>query len=179
MSIAVTATEPSHQEQALLRSNLVFERLAEPFRRELKLHCYRMLGSLDEAEDAVQETYLRAWRNFDSFEGHGSFRAWLYRIATNACLNALASRKNVQRLLPDQHAPATMQIRTARRQPTWRGSNLTLTRISKASLMKRRARRRAMRPAKRCSLRSCGHPAAAAAPARRALAVRRPRLGSG
>ena len=110
MSIAVTATEPSHQEQALLRSNLVFERLAEPFRRELKLHCYRMLGSLDEAEDAVQETYLRAWRNFDSFEGHGSFRAWLYRIATNACLNALASRKNVQRLLPDQHAPATVQM---------------------------------------------------------------------
>ena len=110
MSIAVTATEPSHQEQALLRSNLVFERLAEQFRRELKLHCYRMLGSLDEAEDAVQETYLRAWRNFDSFEGHGSFRAWLYRIATNACLNALAGRKNAQRLLPDQQAPATVQM---------------------------------------------------------------------
>jgi RNA polymerase sigma-70 factor (ECF subfamily) len=53
---------------------------------------------------------LRAWRNFDSFEGHGSFRAWLYRIATNACLNALAGRKNAQRLLPDQQAPATVQM---------------------------------------------------------------------
>jgi len=110
MSIAVTATEPSHQEPASQRSNQVFERLAEPFRRELKLHCYRMLGSLHEAEDAVQETYLRAWRNFDSFEGHGSFRAWLYRIATNTCLNALAGRKNAQRLLPDQQAPATVQM---------------------------------------------------------------------
>ena len=110
MSIAVTATEPSHQEPASQRSNQVFERLAEPFRRELKLHCYRMLGSLHEAEDAVQETYLRAWRNFDSFEGHGSFRAWLYRIATNACFNALAGRKNAQRLLPDQQAPATVQM---------------------------------------------------------------------
>ena len=110
MSIAVTATEPSHQEPASQRSNQVFERFAEPFRRELKLHCYRMLGSLHEAEDAVQETYLRAWRNFDSFEGHGSFRAWLYRIATNACFNALAGRKNAQRLLPDQQAPATVQM---------------------------------------------------------------------
>jgi RNA polymerase sigma-70 factor (ECF subfamily) len=101
--------EPYHQEQASEHANQAFERLAEPFRREIKLHCYRMLGSLHEAEDLVQETYLRAWRSFDSFEG-GSFRAWLYRIATNACLNALASRKHVQRLLPDQQAPATPTV---------------------------------------------------------------------
>ena len=91
-------------------ANQEFERLAEPCRREMKLHCYRMMGSLHEAEDLVQETYLRAWRHFDSFERGTSIRAWLYRIATNACLNALASRKNAQRWLPDQHAPATVQM---------------------------------------------------------------------
>jgi RNA polymerase sigma-70 factor (ECF subfamily) len=82
-----------------------FEQLAEPFRREIRLHCYRMLGSLHEAEDLVQETYLRAWRNFASFDGV-SMRAWLYKIATNACLNALESRKHQQRYLPDQLGPA-------------------------------------------------------------------------
>ena len=75
-----------------LDDQATFEALAERHRRELQLHCYRMLGSLEESEDLVQETFLRAWRWRQRFEGRASARAWLYRIATNACLDTLARR---------------------------------------------------------------------------------------
>ena len=69
-----------------------FGALAEARRRELHVHCYRMLASFDEAEDAVQETLLRAWRSRDTFDASTNFRAWLYRIATNVCLDVLRTR---------------------------------------------------------------------------------------
>src|SRR5690349_5102054 len=66
-----------------------FQELTQPYWQELRVHCYRILGSVQDAEDMLQETMLAAWRGLDRFEGRSSVRTWLYRIATNRCLNSL------------------------------------------------------------------------------------------
>jgi RNA polymerase sigma-70 factor (ECF subfamily) len=81
-----------------------YRRLVEPHRGELHAHCYRMLGSVHDAEDALQEALLRAWRGLPRFEGRSSLRSWLYTIATNTCLNAIARRP--KRVLPVDYGPA-------------------------------------------------------------------------
>jgi len=99
------------EEQAALAAaragdQAAFAALAERHRRALRVHCYRMLGSFDDAEDLVQDTLLRAWRGREGFEGRSLFRTWLYRIATNACLNAL--ERAPRRAMPqDVAAPVT------------------------------------------------------------------------
>jgi RNA polymerase sigma-70 factor (ECF subfamily) len=85
-----------------------FRHLVEPRRAELLAHCYRMLGSLHDAEDALQETMFRAWRGLPTFEHGRALRPWLYRIATNVCLDLLAKRP--RRVLPIDHAPSTDDI---------------------------------------------------------------------
>jgi RNA polymerase sigma-70 factor, ECF subfamily len=82
-----------------------FAALVEPHRPELRVHCYRLTGSYDEAEDLVQETFLKAWRNWDDFAGRSSVRTWLFRIATNTCLDHLDGR--ARRGLPDD--PGTVE----------------------------------------------------------------------
>jgi RNA polymerase sigma-70 factor (ECF subfamily) len=80
---------------ALLSDQAAFSAAVERHRRELQVHCYRMLGSFEESEDATQETFLRAWRGRETYAGRASLRAWLYRIATNACIDALERRPRV------------------------------------------------------------------------------------
>ena len=93
-----------------------FRELTDPHRRELQLHCYRILGSMQDAEDLVQETLLAAWRSLESFEARASVRSWLYRIATNRCLNALRDRsRRPQELQTMADAPTP----TRRTEPIW------------------------------------------------------------
>ncbi len=97
-----------------------FGRLVEPFRRELHAHCYRMLGSYADAEDALQDALLRAWRGLPRFEGRSSLRSWLYRVATNACLRAI--ERAPKRVLPIDYAPAADphdDLAEAVNEPVW------------------------------------------------------------
>src|SRR6266699_2531972 len=95
-------------EEALLErgrsgSDAAYQALVEVHRAELHAHCYRILGSVQDAEDALQDALLRAWRGLAGFEGRSSLRSWLYRIATNACLDVISRRP--KRVLPIDYGP--------------------------------------------------------------------------
>ena len=118
-----------------------FRSLVEPHRGELHAHCYRMLGSVHDAEDALQDALLRAWRGLPRFEGRSSLRIWLYRIATNTCLNAIARRP--KRVLPIGYGPAARSARRRRasRSSSRSGSSRIPTRSSASRTASRRPRR--------------------------------------
>jgi RNA polymerase sigma-70 factor, ECF subfamily len=102
--------------EADARDEHAFRELTDPYRRELQLHCYRIVGSLQDAEDLLQETLLAAWRGLEHFEGRASVRNWLYRIATNRCLNMLRDRGRRPQeapLMPEPPEP------TRRSEPVW------------------------------------------------------------
>src|SRR5215211_6663617 len=103
-----TPTESTVEQRELLETARkggedAYARLVEPHRSELQAHCYRMLGSVQDAEDALQEALVRAWKSLDKFEGRSSLRSWLYRIATNTSLDAIEKRP--KRILPIDYGP--------------------------------------------------------------------------
>jgi RNA polymerase sigma-70 factor (ECF subfamily) len=108
--MSTTSTASTTQERELLDAARggdedAYRRLVEPHRSDLHAHCYRMLGSLHDAEDALQDAMLRAWRGLPRFQERSSLRSWLYRIATNTCLDVVARRP--KRVLPIDYGPAT------------------------------------------------------------------------
>src|ERR1700722_3374463 len=96
-----------------------FRLLVEPYRRELQVHCYRLLGSVQDAEDLVQETMLAAWRGLGEFEERASVRAWLYKIATNRCLNAIRDGNRRPRPAPASTGAADRPQPTRLGEPVW------------------------------------------------------------
>ena len=104
------AEERTLVEAALSGDENAFGRLAAKYRPELQLHCYRMLGSFHDSEDMVQETLLRAWRRRDGFQGRSTFRAWLYKIATNVCLDLLSRRTRRPVTVLGQDLPEGAQV---------------------------------------------------------------------
>jgi len=119
-ALGAEGSEAELVDRARLGDRDAFEQLVAGYRRELHLHCYRMLGSLHDAEDLVQESLIRAWRAIGRFESRSSIRTWLHRIATNACLNALAERP--RRALPNGLVPSSHPLDRSREsvlEPVW------------------------------------------------------------
>jgi RNA polymerase sigma-70 factor (TIGR02960 family) len=117
MEVTAGAVEQSALHRARTGDEQAFAELTEPYRRELQVHCYRLLGSLTDAEDMLQETLLAAWRGLASFQERSSLRSWLYRIATNQCLNALRS---ASRRVPAEPVPPFQPPEPTRRgEITW------------------------------------------------------------
>jgi RNA polymerase sigma-70 factor (TIGR02960 family) len=119
---AVSAPAVETQDLSLARAGdeAAFERLVAPYRRELQVHCYRMLGSVQDAEDMVQETLLSAWRALERFEGRSSLRSWLYRIATNACLMFLRKPRVSREIPPPPEEPGEPPVPTRMPiEPAW------------------------------------------------------------
>jgi RNA polymerase sigma-70 factor (TIGR02960 family) len=114
--MAATGEDDAVLARARAGDDAAFRELTEAHRRALQLHCYRILGSVHDAEDMVQETLLAAWRSLEAFEGRASVRSWLYRIATNRCLNALRARSRRPREVP---AMADALEPTRRIEPLW------------------------------------------------------------
>jgi RNA polymerase sigma-70 factor (ECF subfamily) len=120
MNTGITAREGELLEAARGGDEKAFQALVDPYRKGLHVHCYRMLGSVHDADDALQDALLRAWRGLRTFEGRGSLRSWLYRITTNACLDVISRRP--QRVLPIEREPAAdpnRDLDDAVEEPIW------------------------------------------------------------